>query len=422
MVLTGWLLAAPAWAATGNANAATITETKTVDTHEDAFSQMELLAQVLLQVRKHYVEERSYEELLQGAIRGMLGGLDPHSAFLDAEEYENLMDETSGSYGGIGIQIGIRDNALTVIAPIEDTPAFRAGIQSGDRITAINGESTSGITLREAVRLLRGPKGEAVRITIMAKDAGEEQEVKIVRARIEITSIKGARVLRHGVGYIRMTQFDTPSSTKLLQAMQELQKGGMKALVLDLRGNPGGLLDQAIKVSSLLLPEGKTIVSTRGRETTKGEIVFTASGGAFPDLPLVVLVNRGSASAAEIVAGAIQDHKRGILIGETTYGKGSVQSVIRMGEKRDSAIRLTTSYYYTPAQRLIHDKGIAPDIEVTLGREEWRRVQIRRAHLESPDTYLPEEVAEYSDVVDRQLERAIDLLEALLIYRQTSDA
>ena len=387
--------------------------------HEDAFQQMELLAEVLLQVRKNYVDVRSYQELLQGAIRGMLNELDPHSAFLDQEAYANLLEETSGAYGGIGIQIGIRDNTLTVIAPIEDTPAFRAGVQSGDRILAIDGDSTAGISLREAVRLLRGTKGTSVRLTIMGRGATEEQEIEIIRDRIEVASVKGASILGNGVGYVRVTQFDSLSASKLLEALEELDQKGMRALIVDLRGNPGGLLQQAILAAGFFLETGKTVVSTRGREGAQRDGAFTAEGGIYTDIPMVVLVNGGSASASEIVAGALQDHGRAILIGEQTYGKASVQTVLRMASgDGDSAIRLTTAYYHTPHDRQIHDKGIVPDIEIPVARDEWRRVQIRRSHLESPGSYPDAEVADYADVVDRQLQRAQDLLEALLIFQK----
>lgn len=390
--------------------------------HEEAFRQMELLAEVLLQVRKNYVEERSYEELMHGAIEGMLEKLDPHSAFLDAEAYDNLLEETTGTYSGIGIQIGIRDNTLTVISPIEDTPAFRAGLQSGDRIIAINGESTAGINMRDAVRQLRGPAGESVQITVIGEDASEEQELEIVRASIEVASIKGSRLLGDStVAYVRMTQFDSPSSASLRDALVDLRDQGMQALILDLRGNPGGLLQQAVLTASLFLEADLPIVSTQGRDETVEQKVYSSLGGDFTDIPLVVLVNGGSASASEIVAGAIQDHDRGMLIGEQTYGKASVQTVIRMGaEDNESAIRLTTAHYHTPLDRMIHGQGIIPDISMPLEREEWRRVQVNRKHLESPGVYPEDEVAEFADVVDRQLQRAKDLLLALLIYGSKS--
>ncbi len=387
--------------------------------HEEAFQKMELLAQVLLQVRKHYVDELSYEDLLQGAIRGMLGELDPHSAFLDQEEYQNLLDEASGSYGGIGIQIGIRDNTLTVIAPIEGTPAFRAGVQSGDRILSIDGESTSGIALREAVKLLRGEEGTSVRLTIMGRDATEEEDIEMIRERIAVTSVKGARILGNGIGYVRITQFDSQTAASFREALEDLERQGMEALILDLRSNPGGLLQQAIRTAGIFLEEGLTVVSTRGREGANRNLTFGAESSVFVDMPLVVMVNRGSASGSEIVAGAIQDHGRGILIGEKTYGKASVQTVLRMGQADgDAAIRLTTAQYVTPNGRQIQDIGIHPDIEIPLEREEWRRVQMRRSHLESPENYPDDVVAEYADVEDRQLQRAQDLLEALLILQK----
>jgi carboxyl-terminal processing protease len=386
--------------------------------HEEAFKQMELLAEVLLQVRKNYVDERSYEELIHGAIEGMLEKLDPHSAFLDSEAYDHLLEETTGSYSGIGIQIGVRDNVLMVISPIEDTPAFRAGLQSGDRIIAINGKSTAGISMREAVKQLRGPAGESVRITIIGADAKEEQELEIMRANIEVASIKGARLLDEStVAYVRMTQFDAPSSASLHDALVKLREQGMQALILDLRGNPGGLLQQAILTASLFLDADLPVVSTQGRDETVDQKKYKSLGGAFTDIPLVILVNGGSASASEIVAGAIQDHDRGMLIGEQTYGKASVQTVIRMGsEDEESAIRLTTAHYHTPLDRMIHGQGIIPDISIPLEREEWRRVQINRKHLEAPGVYPEDEVAECANVVDRQLQRAKDLLLALLIY------
>lgn len=387
---------------------------------EAVFEQMSLLAEVLLKVRRHYVDERTYEDLLHGAIRGMLQSLDPHSSFLEADEYEQLLDDTSGSYGGIGITIGMRDGELTVIAPLEDTPAFRAGLQSGDRILAIDGNSTVDITLREAVNQLRGEPGDPVTLTVASEGEVAEKMVEIVRADIEVVSVKGTQLIADGVGYVRIVQFDEPTSDKLADAVAELSEEGMEALVLDLRGNPGGLLRQAVRVSAMFLPEGARLVSTKGRSELSREVIYRGEGGVYTNLPLVVLVNGGSASASEIVAGAMQDHGRAVVIGQQTFGKGSVQSVIQSGEDDETAIRLTTAYYYTPDERLIHEVGIMPDIEVPIGRDEWRDVQIRRAHMESPDVYGAEEVAEYEQVVDRQLQRAVDLLRALMVYQSAA--
>ncbi len=385
---------------------------------ENAYQQMELLAEVMLQVKKHYVEERTYEELIHGALKGMLHALDPHSTFMEASEYKDMKEDTKGEYGGIGIQIGLRDGVLTVIAPIEDTPGFRAGLQSGDKIVKIDGEKTLGITLREAVSKLRGPKDERVVLSILGGDDVEPREVEIIRDVIEVSSIKGSRIIRAGIGYVRITQFAAPTTDLLREALQELKDEGMEALVLDLRSNPGGLLREAVRVSETFLKRGELIVSTRGRAGGTKSVDYKASGdGHYPDMPVAVLINAGSASASEIVAGALQDQKRAILVGQTSFGKGSVQSVIGTRVDGESAIRLTTALYYTPSGRLIHEVGIDPDVPVYLDREEWRQVQIRRAHVEAPDVYKAEEKAEYADVIDRQLERAVDLLQAVGIFK-----
>ncbi len=388
-----------------------------------AYRQMELLTEVLLQVRQHYVEERTYEELIHGALKGLLGALDPHSSFMEADEYGDLLDDTSGKYGGIGIHIGIRDGILTVIAPIEDTPAFRAGLQSGDKIVDINGKSTAGITLREAVGQLRGPGGEAVSISILGSGDIEPRTIELIRDVIEVASVKGTRMLQDGIAYVRLTQFAEPTANMLRKALDDLGAGGMKALVLDLRGNPGGLLTQAIQVAELFLERGQLIVSTKGRRDLDGRTELRAhSTGESTTVPLAVLVNAGSASASEIVAGAIQDHRRGVLIGQTTFGKGSVQSVIRTRADGESAIRLTTAYYYTPGDRRIHQVGVVPDIQVEIGRAEWSRVQQRRAQIESPDAYSADDKAALETVVDVQLQRAVDLLQALLILNRRDGA
>lgn len=394
-------------------------ETNDADSAESAYVQMELLTEMLLQVKKHYVEERSYEELMAGALRGLLQSLDPHSVFMDADEYKDMREDTQGEYGGIGIHIGLRDGILTVIAPIEDTPGFRAGLQSGDKIVKIEGERTMGITLREAVTKLRGPKGEKITISVLSEDDPEPHEVEIVRDVIEVPSVKGGRLIRDGVAYVRITQFAEPTTRLLHGELERLKDEGMRALVLDLRSNPGGLLKQAVLVAETFLKRGTLIVSTKGREGVNKSAERKARGSdPYLDIPVAVLINGGSASASEIVAGALQDHKRGILVGQTTFGKGSVQSVIASRTDGESAIRLTTAHYYTPSGRLIHEIGIDPDVPVYLEREEWRRVQIRRAHLETPDVYRDEEKEEYADVIDRPLERAVDLLQAVMIFEQ----
>jgi len=388
-----------------------------LDDREAAYDNIELLAEIMLHIRRHYVEEKTYKEITYGALHGMLRTLDAHSDFLEPEAYSDMQDDTAGKFSGIGIHIGIRDDALTVIAPIEDTPAFRAGLQSGDRIIEIEGVKTQGITLREAVKNLRGKKGTTVTMTVRSLHEPDPKEVSIVRDDITVPNVKGSRMLRDGVGYMRITQFAAPTGQLLQKALDELAAEGMEALVLDLRSNPGGLLKAAIDVAQKFLEPAQLIVSTKGRPGVHDEVQNKATGDYHNvDLPLAVLVNGGSASASEIVAGALQDHKRAIILGDTTFGKGSVQSVIRLFPSGESAIRLTTALYYTPGGRQIHDKGIEPDIRVYISPLEWRQVQIRRAHVENPDHFTEEEKAEYKDAVDHQLERAIDVLQAVRIF------
>ncbi|MBN1558101.1 MAG: S41 family peptidase [Lentisphaerae bacterium] len=384
---------------------------------ESAYKDLEVLTETMLLIKKHYVETKTYDQIASGALHGMLDALDPHSGFLEPEQYTNIREDTSGRFSGIGIHVGMRDGQLTVIAPIEDTPGFRAGLQSGDRITAVNGEKTAGISLREAVKRMRGPRGEAVVLTIVREGEPAPFDVEVVRDDIEVPSVKGARLIRHGIGYIRITQFAKPTADALQSALDGLVTNGMEALVLDLRSNPGGLLRAAVAVAQKFLEKGQLIVTTKGRTGIFDEVETRAGGEQrYTDIPMAILVNGGSASASEIVAGALQDQKRAVLVGETTFGKGSVQSVIRLRSDNESAVRLTTARYYTPGGREIHDKGIDPDIPVIVSPEEWRRVQIRRAHVENPDLYGQEDTEEYTDVVDRQLERALDLLQALLIF------
>jgi carboxyl-terminal processing protease len=329
-----------------------------------------------------------------------------------------MQADTAGKFGGIGIHIGIRDGILTVISPIEDTPAFRAGLLAGDRILKIEGERTRGMSLREAVEKLRGEQGTEVTITVHGAATGEERDVTMVRDEIEVPSVKGTRVIRDGVGYVRITQFTRPTAASLQEALEELAAQDVKGLVLDLRNNPGGLLTSAVEVAQKFLKKRTPIVSTRGRPGVhKGVEVKARGKDPFTDFPMAVLVNGGSASASEIVAGALQDNKRAVLVGGQTFGKGSVQSVIRLKPDGKSAIRLTTAHYYTPSGRLIHDVGIKPDITVEVTPGEWRKVQLKRAREENPEFFMSEEDAaeNLEGVVDEPLERAIDILVAMRI-------
>jgi len=384
----------------------------------EAYKQMEVLTEVILQIRHRYADEKDYEEIMRGAIQGMLQSLDPHSAYLEQQEFKEMQDDTAGKFSGIGINIGVKNGLLTIIAPIEDTPGFRAGLQSGDYIEEIDAQKTMGLTMRDAVRKMRGERGTKVTLTIRRVGQEGTRRVEIIRDDINVPSVKGGRILEDGVGYVRITQFAQPTAELLRTAVTNLLAKDMKALVLDLRSNPGGLLTSAIEVGSLFLKKGDLIVTTRGRPGVQPEIRNTAGGDLhFTEFPMAVLVNGGSASASEIVAGALQDHRRAALIGDTTFGKASVQSLIPLESAPRCAIRLTVAHYYTPSGRQIHDKGIDPDLPIYLTPEEWRRVQIRRSHLESPELFTAEERKPYEDAVDRPLQRAVDLLQALRIFK-----
>lgn len=393
----------------------------TEDDTERAYGAMERLTEVMLLVRRHYADEKSYEEIVTAAIQGLLQSLDPHSAYMEPQVYEDMQDETSGHYSGVGIQIGVKDGALVVIAPIEDTPAFRAGIESGDRIVEIDGEKTSGMDLRGAVRRLRGEKGTEVALTIARAGEDDTRAVRIIRDDIMVSSVKGATQVEDGIGYVRVTQFALPTADDLRRAVEMLQDGGMRALVLDLRDNPGGLLESAVRVSEMFIAEGEEIVMVRGRSQARRELRKIAEAGRhYSGFPMVVLVNGGSASASEIVAGALRDNGRAVLVGDKTFGKGSVQSVIPLRAEANAAIRLTTAHYYTPGGTVIQARGIEPDVRVEVPPSEWSKVRMKRARAERPGLGEAEgdaRDAEPADVRDRQLDRATDLLRAILVAR-----
>lgn len=391
------------------------------EAHEDeAYRQMRLLTKAMMQIRHSYVNDSKigYQDLARGALRGMLQSLDPYSQYLDPKDYEDMQDDTAGEYGGLGIRIGLIDDQLTVITPMEDTPAFRAGIMPGDRIVEIDGTSTEKMSLREAVGKLKGEKG--TKVVLKARRTGQKDPLvfEIIRDTIRVASVKGARMLDGQIGYVRITQFSEPTASALQGAADKLHAQGMKALVLDLRSNPGGLLSSAVEVCDLFLHPGDRIVTTRGRHgILQQQRVSAFSRRRRPDFPIAILINGHTASAAEIVAGALQDHKRAILIGETTYGKASVQSIF--AQEDGSAIRLTTAKYYTPNEREIHEKGIEPDIAAPLTAEEWQKVQQKRARQEEPGAFsdLKRDDSSLENVTDRQLERAADLLKGILVFR-----
>ncbi|MGE5246714.1 MAG: S41 family peptidase [Verrucomicrobiota bacterium] len=331
-----------------------------------AYSQLKIFGEVLSLIQSSYVEEVNVDNLVRGAINGMVQTLDPHSSYLTPDMLKQVEVETKGAFGGLGIEIGVKDGLLTVIAPIEDTPAARAGIRAGDKIVRIEKESTKNMTVMDAVKLLRGEPGTKVTITIVRESVPEPKNYTITRDIIKIKSVK-SKALEDNIGYIRLVQFQQDSHQEVNRALQEFlkQKGGLKGLILDLRNNPGGLLDQAVKVADEFIDSG-LIVYTDGRVEAQKTKYVAHKEGTYTGFPIVVLVNAGSASASEIVAGALQDHGRAIILGQRTFGKASVQTILPLED--GSALRLTTARYYTPNGRSIQARGIEPDIVVGDGR------------------------------------------------------
>jgi carboxyl-terminal processing protease len=370
------------------------------------YEHLKLFTDVLAIIQNQYVDETEPREVIYGAVRGMLRALDPHSSFLDPESYREMQVETSGSFGGLGIEITIRDDQLTVVAPIEGTPAWRAGIQPGDRIIKIEGLATKDMNLPEAVKKMRGPKGTKVTITIMREGLKELTDITVVREVIQVQSVKSQEI-EPGLGYIRIRQFQERTARDLDESLEKFEKTGRFAgLVLDLRSNPGGLLSAAVEVSEKFLGNGKLVVYTEGRVRSQNMRFVAHARQAYSEVPLVVLVNQGSASASEIVAGAVQDHGRGVVLGQPTFGKGSVQTIIPLSD--GSGLRLTTAKYFTPKGRSIQGQGIAPDIIVELPKED-------------PPAKPPATPPSEAELLkkDTQLQRALDILKASRILDKT---
>jgi carboxyl-terminal processing protease len=327
----------------------------------EVYKDIDLFTEVLRQIEKNYVEPEDTQKLIQGAIKGMVQSLDPHSSFLTKEEHQDVLIETKGTFSGIGIEITVRDNFLTVVSPIEGTPAYKAGIQSADRIIKIDGKPTAEMTLPEAVKSIRGEKGTKVNLTIMREGVDKPLEFTMTRDMIPIKSVR-AYLLTPDIAYVRVSNFQSKTAQDLSAAMEKMEKERtLKGLVLDLRNNPGGLLSQAIEVSDLFISSG-VIVTTRGRDSSQDLRATAHKEKTERDYPIIVLVNGGSASAAEIVAGALQDNKRALILGTKTFGKGSVQTIIPLSD--GSGLRLTTAVYYTPSGRSIQASGISPDVEM----------------------------------------------------------
>ena len=330
---------------------------------EERYTELQNFSKILNLVQQYYVEPVETKKLVQGAIKGMLKELDPHTNYMPPDIFKDFESETSGEFGGIGIEISIQNGILTIISPIEDTPAWKAGIKPGDKVVEINGQSTKGFSLVEASALLKGKKGESVTLSVVRENVDKPIDITIVRGNVKIKSVK-MTTLDEGYAYIRITSFIESTSKELESALAEFSaknKNKIDGILIDLRKNPGGLLDQAIKVSDLFLKEG-TIVSTIGRDPKTKEINKASGRAPYPDVPIVILVNEFSASASEIVSGALQDNKRAIIVGDRTFGKGSVQSVIKLGD--GSGLKLTVARYYTPSGVSIQSEGITPDIEI----------------------------------------------------------
>jgi len=328
---------------------------------ETIYDKIDLFSEVLEKIENDYVDEIDQSEAMDAAINGVLQSLDPYSAYMNPKIYEESLTETSGEFGGLGIEVSMESGVIKVITPIDNTPAAKAGVKAGDYIVRIDGKQVQGKTLMEAVNLMRGPVGTSIEITIRRKELPKAKIIKIVREIIEIKSVV-AKQIDDKVGYLRLRAFNENSSNQLKKEISKIEKNKkMVGYILDLRNNPGGLLSQAIEVSDFFLDEGE-IVSTRGRKTRENRRFFAREGDRINGKPLIVLINNGSASASEIVAGALQDHKRAILLGETTYGKGSVQSIMPL--KNKGAIRLTVSKYYLPSGKSISEIGVMPDIKI----------------------------------------------------------
>ncbi len=389
--------------------------------NNELFRQVELFSNAVGIIQSDYVEEPDPKELIYGALDGMLASLDAHSQFMDPEAYNDLKSETEGKFGGLGIEITIKDGLLTVVTPIEDTPAWDAGIKANDRIVKINNELTRDLKLSEAVKKLRGKPQDPVTITIFRESENKILEFKIVRDIIKIKDIKDARIIQDKIGYIRLAEFRETTPRDFKSALENLKSQGMDALILDLRNNPGGLLETAVDITQVFLPEGELVISTKGRKQEQDIRFVAKERKPILDIPMVVLINEGSASGSEIVAAALQDYKRAIILGTKSFGKGSVQSVIPLGD--GSALRLTTSKYFTPSGREINSDGVKPDI--TIGQDIALTGEPGDLLRKSEDIFKQVESGDKNEVPggkiagykkDNQLMRAIDALRAVRVY------
>ncbi len=378
--------------------------------YKELYEKLDILTDALTIIEKSYVDEVNFKNLIYGALKGTLRSLDAHSQFLEPDEYKDMLVETEGEFGGGGIEITIMDKYLTVVTPLDGTPAAKAGILPGDRILKIDGVAMEENTLNKAIDKLRGHPGTKITLTIMHNGKSKKDLIDVVLTRelIKIDSIKDAKIIAGDIGYVRVTQFQDNTTEDMDKALHALQSKGMKNLLLDLRNNPGGLLQEAIDMADRFLGDGKMIVYTKGRMPEQTVDFKGRTGAAMYKMPMVVLINDGSASGAEIVAGALQDWKRAVLLGTKSFGKGSVQSILPL--KDGSALKLTTAKYFTPSGRSIHLKGIEPDIRVEVPEQDEMRLMLTKVEkLDETGSKLvkPEEIQ------DVQLDRAVDLLKGI---------
>jgi carboxyl-terminal processing protease len=390
---------------------------------DNGYAQISIFAKTLELLRQDYVDENktSYHDLVTAAMKGMLSSLDPHSQFMDPSDFRDMQDDTRSRFNGLGIEVSMKNGLPTVVTAMEDTPAAKAGVLSGDQILRINSISTERMDLQDAINVLRGPAGAKVTLTLLRPSTNEIKEYTLQRAEIKIQSVKGASLLDPDltgpfkIGYIRLIQFNEPTAQELSKALDDLRKQGMQALILDLRNNPGGLLNSAVDVCAQFLPPNTKVVSTQGRVPSQ-QHDYSTSGAKKerPNFPMVLLINEGSASGAEIVAGALKDLHRAVLVGETTFGKGSVQNVMQLPD--GSAVRFTTAKYYTPSKQVIQGNGVTPNIRVAMTAEQERALFA----LRNSGNMKPEEEKNIIKAKDAQMLRAIDALKGVMTYAQQS--
>ena len=388
---------------------------------DNGYSQISMFAKALEVIRQDYVDgnKTDYHNLVTAALKGMLSSLDPHSQFMDPNDFHEMQDDTRSRFNGLGIEVTIRNSLPTVVSAMEDTPAAKAGILSGDQILKVNGTSTERMELQDVMNVLRGPVGRKVTLTLIRPSTKEIKEYTLERVEIKIASIKATHLLPpeltgpFKIGYVRLIQFNEPTADDLGKALDGLQRQGMQALILDLRNNPGGLLNSAVDVCAQFLPANTEVVSTQGRAASQQRNYATSAvAKERPHFPMAVLVNEGSASGAEIVAGALKDLRRAILVGETTFGKGSVQNVLQLPD--GSALRITTAKYYTPSKQVIHGNGVTPNIRVPMTGEQARLLFTMR----NTESMRPQDEKNAIKSRDPQMLRAIDALKGVMIYAQ----